>query len=247
MKPSARQGRLAAGVGAGAAAPYSRVKQWLKDELSRGHWRPGDPMPSESALVAQFGVSRMTVNRALRELQSEGLVDRVQGVGTFAAHRVSSTLTLHDVRDEILSRGHRHHLEVKFARQERTPAALAQQLGVAPGSPVFHSLVLHHDNGVPLQCEDRYVNPAAAPDYLGADFGVTTPSQYLMEAAPPWEAQVTVQAARPTAEEARLLGIRGHEPCLVVVRRSLQGGIVITLARMVHPGSRYQLAASFRP
>ena len=125
-------------------------------------------MPSEAELVAHFGVSRMTVNRALRELQAEGLVDRVQGVGTFAAqlHRVSSTLTIRDLHEEIVARGHRHHAEVHLAREERAPRELAQQLGLAAGAPVFHTLIVHHENGVPLQCEDRYVNPACAPDYL---------------------------------------------------------------------------------
>ena len=64
----------------------------------------------------------MTANRALRELQHEGLVDRVQGVGTFAAqlHRVSSTLTLRDLHGEIAARGHRHHAEVQAgARRAR--------------------------------------------------------------------------------------------------------------------------------
>jgi GntR family histidine utilization transcriptional repressor len=91
------------------AAPYARVKQFLKEELARGRWVPGALMPSDAELVAQFGVSRMTVTRALRELQSEGLVDRLQGVGTFAAHlyRVSSTLTIRDLHEEIVSRGHR--------------------------------------------------------------------------------------------------------------------------------------------
>ena len=91
------------------AAPYAQVKQALKNGLSQGRWRTGELMPSEAELVAQFGVSRMTVNRALRELQSEGMVDRVQGVGTFAAqlHRISSTLTIRDLHEEIEARGHR--------------------------------------------------------------------------------------------------------------------------------------------
>ena len=106
-----------------AVAPYARVKQCLKDELSRGRWPPGAPMPSEAELVAQFGVSRMTVTRALHELRSEGLVERVQGVGTFAAHlyRVASTLRIRDLHEEITARGHQHHAEVHLARQE--PAA----------------------------------------------------------------------------------------------------------------------------
>ena len=56
--------------------PYARVKQYLKDALEAGRWAPGAQMPSEADLVAQFGVSRMTVNRAIKELQNEGLVER---------------------------------------------------------------------------------------------------------------------------------------------------------------------------
>ena len=106
-------------------APYARVKKYLKEGLAAGRWTPGELMPSETELVAEFGVSRMTVNRALRELQAEGLVDRSQGVGTFAAHlfRLSSTLTIRDLHEEIESRGHRHHAEVHMKREERAPRA----------------------------------------------------------------------------------------------------------------------------
>jgi GntR family histidine utilization transcriptional repressor len=232
-----------------AAAPYAQVKQHLKEQLSRGRWPPGALMPSEAELVAQFGVSRMTVNRALRELQSEGLVDRVQGVGTFAAqlYRVSSTLTIRDLHSEIVERGHRHHAEVHVARQEPATAALAQRLGLADGAPVFHTLIVHHENGVPLQCEDRYVNPACAPEYLSVDFTQTTPTHYLLEVAPLWEAQYSIQASAPTAEEARLLGIGRTDACLVVVRRTVSRGVPITIARLVHPGARYQIDGAFKP
>jgi GntR family histidine utilization transcriptional repressor len=232
-----------------AVAPYLRVKQWLKAQLAAGRWPPGALMPSEAELVERFAVSRMTVHRALRELQAEGLVDRVQGVGTFAAQlaRVSSTLTIRDLHEEIESRGHRHHAEVHLAREERASAPLARQLGVATGARVFHTLIVHHDNGVPLQCEDRYVNPAWAPQYLEQDFTRITPTHYLLQVAPLWEAQYTIEASAPTEQEARLLGIARTEPCLVVVRRTVGRGVPITLARLVHPGSRYQLEGRFRP
>ena len=231
------------------AAPYARVKQFLKEELARGHWLPGALMPSDAELVAKFGVSRMTVTRALRELQAEGLVERVQGVGTFAAHlaRVSSTLTIRDLHEEIVSRGHRHHAEVHVAERKRAPAELAAQLGLAAGAPVFHTLIVHFENGVPLQCEDRYVNPACAPGYLDIDFSKVTPTHYLLEVAPLWEAQFSIQACAPSAEEARLLEIDTHEPCLVVVRRTMSRGVPITIARLVHPGSRHQIDGHFRP
>jgi GntR family transcriptional regulator, histidine utilization repressor len=232
-----------------AAAPYLKVKQYLKSRLAQGQWPPGALMPSEAELVLQFAVSRMTVNRALRELQSEGMVDRVQGVGTFAAPlaRVSSTLTIRDLHEEIEARGHRHHAEVHIAREDRATPALAEQLGLAVGAPVFHSLIVHHDNGVALQCEDRYVNPAWAPGYLQADFTQITPTHYLLQVAPLWEAQYTIEASTATAQEAQLLAIGRAEPCLVVVRRTASRGVPITIARLVHPGSRYQLEGRFSP
>jgi GntR family transcriptional regulator, histidine utilization repressor len=230
-------------------APYARIKQHLKDELSRGRWLPGAAMPSDAELVAQFGVSRMTVTRALNELRTEGLIDRVQGVGTFAAHlfRVSSTLRIRDLHEEITSRGHRHHAEVHVARQEAASDAIAQRLGLAVGATVFHTLIVHHEDGVALQCEDRHVNPACAPAYLQCDFTQITPTQYLLQVAPFWEAQYSIEAVLPSAREARLLGIRREDPCLVVQRRTVGQAVPITTVRLVHPGARYTVQGEFKP
>lgn len=234
---------------AATQAPYVRVKSFLKDGLARGRWVPGDQMPSEAELVQRFDVSRMTVGRAIRELQSEGLVTRVQGVGTFAAHlsRVSSTLTIRDLHEEIVARGRTHQANVVISRKEKARADLAAQLGLETGRTVFHTLIVHSENGVPLQCEDRFVNPSCAPDYLSVDFSKITPTQYLLGVAPLWEAQYSIQAAVPTAQEAQLLGISVNDACLIVVRRTINRGVPITLARLVHPGARYQLSGAFKP
>jgi GntR family histidine utilization transcriptional repressor len=247
--PTSSAPAKAAPAGHATQAPYSRVKDYLKAGLASGQWVPGDQMPSEAALVQQFAVSRMTVGRALRELQAEGLVTRVQGVGSFAAHlsRVSSTLTIQDLHDEIEARGHSHQARVVLAKAEKATAHLAAQLGLPNGAQVFHTLIVHSENGVPLQCEDRYVNPACAPDYLKTDFQTITPTQYLLAVAPLWEAQYAIEAGSPTAQEAQLLGIGAHDPCLIVVRRTINRGVPITLARLVHPGTRYQISGAFKP
>lgn len=231
------------------APPYARVKQFLKDGLSHGRWPPGALMPSEAELVAQFGVSRMTVNRAIKELQSEGLVDRSQGVGTFAAalHKVASTLTIRDLHEEIESRGHRHHAHVDEQRRVRSGTAVATALGLPIGAPVFHTVIVHHENGVPVQVEDRWVNPACSPSYLNHDFTATTATQVLFETTELWRAQYTIQAERPSVREARLLQVDPAEPCLVVTRSTYTRDATITLARLVHPGSRWQLQGEFQP
>jgi len=253
-----RKAALAAGANSAAGPsavaglptpPYAQVKQYLKDALEAGLWAPGVQIPSEAELVAQFGVSRMTVNRALRELQDAGLITRLQGVGSFAAqlNRVSSTLTINDIQDEIRRRGHRHEARVHLKRAEAASAALAARLGLAPGATVFHTLIVHQEDGVALQCEDRYVNPACAPDYLSVDFTQQTPTHYLLDVAPLWEAQVAIEAALPTAQEAKLLGIARTDPCLIVVRGTVSRGVPVTRARLVHPGARYTLESQFKP
>ena len=232
-----------------AQAPYTRVKDFLKNGLAQGKWKPGEQMPSEADLVARFGVSRMTVGRALKELQTEGLVTRVQGIGTFAAHlaRVSSTLTLQDLHEEIAGRGNRYRAQVVFAREEKATEALAPQLGLTVGARVFHSLIVHSENELALQCEDRYVNPACAPDCLKTDFTQITPTHYLLQVAPLWEAQYSIESGEPSAQEAKLLGIKPHASCLIIVRRTVNQSMPITLARLVHPGSRYQIHGQFKP
>lgn len=232
-----------------AAAPYQLVKQHLKAGLERGHWKPGTLMPSESDLVTQFGVSRMTVSRALRELQNEGLVERVQGIGTFAAqlHKLSATLSIRDMREHVESGGLAYRMEVKLLREEAAPPMVAQRFGLQDGARAFHSLAVHFEGEVPLQCEDRWVNPAAAPHYLETDFSTSTPTQYLLEVAPMWEASYTIEATMPSRQEARLLKIDSSEPCLVITRWTVSRGTPVTLARLVHPGSRYLLEGRFSP
>ena len=79
---------------------YEQIKVFICTKIRKGEWIAGNPVPSESALMQQFGVSRMTVNRALRELMAEGVVRRVQGSGTFVAEidQVSSKLEIRDIQ-----------------------------------------------------------------------------------------------------------------------------------------------------
>ncbi|HSV34506.1 MAG TPA: histidine utilization repressor [Ramlibacter sp.] len=227
---------------------YEQVKSWIRQRIASGEWRPGDPVPSEAALIQQFGISRMTVNRALRELAGEGLVDRVQGSGTRVAqlHRISSTLTIRDIHEEVAERGHVHTARVLLKAGEKAGAAVAKSLGLRAGAPVFHSVLIHMENGVPIQYEDRYVNPAAAPRYLETDFTQTSPTLHLLRHAPLTEASYSIEACLPRAEEAKALGIRKSEPCLAMMRRTVSGAHVASVARLVYPGTRYSFAGQFQ-
>lgn len=227
---------------------YEQVKAFIKTHISAGTWKPGDPVPSEAALAAQFGISRMTVNRALRELTAEGMVTRVQGSGTRVAelHRISSRLTIRDIHEEVIERGHVHTTRVLMVEAEKASADLARSLGLRTGARVFHTMLVHLENGVPIQHEDRYVNPAAAPDFLETDFTLTTPTHHLLQHAPLTEASYSIEACLPTAQEARQLRIKRGEPCLAMMRRTVSGAHVASVARLIYPGTRYSFAGQFQ-
>ncbi len=227
---------------------YEQIKAHLRGYISTGQWKPGDPVPSESALSEQFGVARMTVNRALRELVNDGLVTRVRGSGTRVAqlHRISSRLSIRDIHDEVLERGHAHTVQVIRVVPESATSEVAAALSIKVGGEVFHSEIVHLENGIPIQHEDRFVNPAAAPGYLSLDFTQITPTGHLLAHAPLTEASYTIEACVATVPIAQLLGINASDPCLLMKRRTVSGANVASIVRLTYPGSRYSFAGQFQ-
>lgn len=233
--------------GDGSTPAYQQVKDHILDRVLKGDWPEGARVPSENELTRTLGFSRMTVNRALRELTAEGWLTRTQGAGTFVAESrpQSAVLDIRNIADEIRERGHDYSSEIYQLRAETAGSVEAGLLGLDEGTEIFHSLIVHYENGHPVQLEDRFVNPAAAPDYLGQNFRSITPYEYLMKAAPLSEAEHVIQAIQPDPETARLLSIKPQAPCLLLKRRTWSGGKSVTYARLVHPGERFQLWGRF--
>lgn len=226
---------------------FQRIKDYLLAQIAAGVWKEGDVIPSEQALVKQFGVSRMTVNRAVRELTAEQVLTRRQGAGTYVAQQKyqATLLEIKSIADEVRARGHDHRSRLQLLEQTKAGELQAKLFGLAPGHALFHSVIVHFENGVPIQVEDRWVNPRCAPDYLSQDFAVITPNEYLMAAAPLQGASYRIEALAPPREIADMLAIDPRQPCLVLKRETCSAGQVASLATMWHPGHRYQFAGSF--
>jgi len=104
---------------------------------------------------------------------------------------------------------------------------------------------VHFENGVPIQVEDRWVNPQCAPDYMEQDFAHLTPNEYLMQAAPLQGATYSIEALAAPRDIAEMLAIDTRQPCLVLRRQTRSAGLIASLVTMWHPGHRYQFAGSF--
>lgn len=226
---------------------FKRIKAHILEQIHGGHWKEGDTIPSEQALAAQFGVSRMTANRALRELTADQVLVRVQGSGTFVAQQKyqSTLVVIHGIAEEIFARGHVHRAELHLLERVVASETLAAEFELAAGKPLFHSVVVHYDNEAPIQVEDRFVNPALAPDYMRLDFNQTTANEYLMRVAPLYGVRYRIEALMPPGDIIAMLHIDDHQPCLVLRRKTLSRGQVASSATLWHPADRYQFTGGF--
>ncbi|MDB5931388.1 MAG: transcriptional regulator, histidine utilization repressor, GntR family, partial [Polaromonas sp.] len=240
--------RTAASAQAPGLALYEQVKQFITRKIQDGSWPAGHRLPSEHELVAQFGISRMTANRALRDLVDQGRVVRQAGVGSFVAEGKpqSTLLQIGNIESDIRARGHDYRYELLVAERIAVSPDVAAWLDLRSGESVFHSLCLHFEDGVPVQLEDRYVNPRVVPDFLNQDLSSTPPSEYLVRHVPFDQIEHLVDAVLPTAEQAERLAMPMADPCLLLTRRTWTRDVPVTLVRCLHPASRYRLGSRFR-
>ena len=220
---------------------YEQIKLHVLNRIADGTYRPGSKIPSENQLAAELGTSRLTAHRALRELTVSGVLQRINGVGTFVAQpKASSTFVLlHNIADDIRKRGQVLSIRVHTLERKNATHDIAQRMGVRSRASIFHSLIVYSANGNPVQLEDRYVSPEFAPAYLAQDFTKQSTTDYLQLIALPTRTEHEIQAVLPNTLEAGFLELRESDPCLVVSRKTWVGPMVTTFSRFIHPGMRH--------
>ncbi|WP_129139630.1 histidine utilization repressor [Modicisalibacter coralii] len=230
------------------APRYQQIKQYLLERIRTGEYPVHHQIPPEEQLATQFEVSRMTANKAIRDLVHEGYLVRQAGLGTFVTDlkAESSLLEIHNIAEEVQGRGHVYSNDVLRREAIEADDEVALRLGVRLGTRVFHSILIHRENGVPIQLEDRYVNPRWVPDYLDTDFARHTPNEVLVAACPISDMEHVVEAVLVDAHTAEWLEIPASAPCLSMVRRTWSDDHLISYARLLHPGDRYKLRSSMQ-
>lgn len=225
---------------------YGQIKSAIEKRIRAAEWPADFQVPREEELAEEFRASRLTVRRALRELQTEGMLVRIQGRGTFVIgpRMQCAIFELPDVSEEIEDGGGVHTSEVISLCTLPRDSTLASLLAVPNGGAVFHSRLLHKEDGTPIQIEDRFVNAAEAPDYLNQDFTRITPHAYLLRETEVTYVDNTIRAIRPDEESRAALQIDGNQPCLLLDRRTWRGDIPVTRSRFLYPGDRYRLRSS---
>ena len=232
------------------AAPepiYAQIKKTIQKKIRSGEWLAGQKLPSENDLVVALGVSRMTINRALRELTQGGLINRVHGLGSFVAEapRHASLIELKDIALEVAGNGKRHSSKVLVLDNRVANPEIALLMQVAADTKLFYLSAVHFQDDLPIQMESRFVNPLIVPDFISQDYSQKTSTAYLLSQFQPEQMEHIVRAVIPNELVRKNLLIEADEPCLQLTRRTWKNDQIITHVTLTYPGSRYDLGARY--
>ena len=197
---------------------YQRVQQALAEEIQRGGRTPGARLPPERALAEHFGVSRVTLRRALDELSRAGLVRRSVSGWEVASGTVGEPPNeLMSFSELAASRG----LTARRpdARSGRCAAATldeAEALGLAPGASLFELERIRTMDDVPILIDRTRIPLAVAPGIDDVDLQETSLYRVLEErfGVRPARARFTVEATPADPRRAHLLGLETGQPLL---------------------------------
>ncbi len=228
---------------------YLQIKNEILEKIQTGALRPDDRIPSEHKLAEQYSVSRLTVQRAIRELVSEGLLRRAQGSGTFVTnltHRFS-LVEVRDVVDEITRLGGTPSTEVLLQRRVVPEPEIDELLELDADTEVFHVTLLQSMDGQPVAHEERFAIVDVYPDFLDQDFTKRSVFNYLAARSTLGEIENIVSAIHVDKRLAGLLEIEQTDPCIRVQRRNWYRGRCVTLTRITYAGTRQVLGSRYRP
>ena len=229
-----------------ANVTYRDVKAEILRRIRNDIWPPGMLLPGEIDIATEMGCARATVNRAMRELADEGVIDRRRKAGT----RVNTTPTaqvkfeIPMVRSEIEAAGAEYRYALASEEIVPAPDWLRARLALAQDTPLLHIECMHYSNGQPFQFEDRWINLATVPSAEGVDWSVEMPNEWLIRTLPFTDAELRFSATSADEKLSRFLLVPQTAPVFTVERSTWLDGNAVTTARLVF-GAGYQMVARY--
>lgn len=222
-------------------ATYRSVKSDILSKITKGDWAPGSSIPSEVELADMYGCARATVNRAMRELADDGIIERRRKAGTRVREAPvrQARFDIPIVRGEIEEKGAEYRYSLVKSLVEDAPDWLAARLKLNANGKVLHLVCMHYADGDPYQHEDRWINLALLPQAEAANFSVVGPNEWLVSTIPFSDAEICFSAGLADKKLAGYLTCNAGDPVFTVERSTWWEGQAVTYVRLTYrPGHR---------
>ena len=229
---------------------YHQVYLIIKDKIDSGEYAPGAPVPTEQELCTLYGVSRITVKRAMQDLADQGLIVRQRGRGSFVAERkavsTSSGDALNDLFQNVMSIGKATEVLTIDAGVILAPSDLANRLQCPVDTPIFRTIQVRTQDGEPI---------AVIRAYVPEDIALTLPehgrtslpmlAQLLTAGVKPARAEQTVTATLADPQTASRLDVAAGTALLRLTRLVFDNkGRPVEWLDALYRGDRYAYRSS---
>lgn len=234
-----------------AEHPYLRLKNELVADIHAGVYVANDRLPSQRELGQRYGLSHMTVRRAINELVREGVIYARQGQGIFVAEpkREAERGPLIGFTEDMHLRGMQASSRVLEKRIVNASTMLASTLQAVVGQPLVYLRRLRLADSEPMAIQTTYLPSALCPGLLDLDLEHASLYQLLRERYDLRfaDSQSAAGADLTSEEEAGLLGVP-HPAALLVTEQItyLDTGAPIEYVRSLYRGDRYRLQVTKR-
>lgn len=213
---------------------YRDIKADILEKITVGTWSPGSLIPGEMELAETYGCARATVNRAMRELADDGIIERKRRAGTRVrmAPIRSARFSIPLIRKEIEDQGAEYRYSLVRKSKCIAPDWLRARLKLNEGGQVLHLICMHYADGVPYQFEDRWINLDVAPKAEIADFSEFGPNEWLVAAIPFSTAEISFLAVSADDELAQHLNCENGDALFQAERSTWWDSRAITFVRL---------------
>lgn len=149
---------------------YEQICSYVKENIGSGKYVPGELLPSEADFQKKFGVSRITVRRALKILCEQGLLRSVQGKGTYVNDLYSKDWSvMRSFSNDVVAQGHIPSTKIVSFKKIKAPQNIAENLEVLKGTEVYALKRLRYIDGTPFWLTTSYILADIAQG-LSADY-----------------------------------------------------------------------------
>jgi GntR family transcriptional regulator len=230
---------------------YQQLYDILRAKIDRADWSPGDMIPSESDLIDQYEISRITVRQVLDMLVNEGLIYRERGRGSFVAHpTLEQTMSrIVSFTEDMRQRGFVPGTRVLSAQLIPASKDIAEKLHVDPDELLARIERLRTAEGEPMSIEESYLVHRYCPSVLQHDYS-TQPLREILDRDYSIRlvyAKQVIRAILASKELAGLLEIKASSPLLFIERVTYsQGEIPVEFLRVHYRADRYSLYNELR-
>jgi GntR family transcriptional regulator, mannosyl-D-glycerate transport/metabolism system repressor len=223
---------------------YRKIADTLRERIQRGDLKPGDALPTESALQEEFAVSRVTVRQALKQLTQEAIIESIQGSGSYVKEeRVNYDIyQLTSFYEKLADRNVETHSDVRVFEAIDASPDLAAMLDVIVGAKIWHVKRVRFIKQKPVTLEETWMPLALFPDLT---WEVMENSKYhFIEQVKKMvidRSEQEIVPIMPSEEAVNLLGLDANRPILEKISRGFLGdGRVFEYSRNAFKSDDYK-------